>query len=54
LSDSVEESILATQEKILENENHLEKLKSLQNEVTEDINNDLKKIQEQIFDVSFY
>jgi len=49
--DSVEESILATQEKILENENHLEKLKSLQNEVTEDINNDLKKIQEQIFDI---
>ncbi|RIA94608.1 hypothetical protein C1645_734678 [Glomus cerebriforme] len=49
--DSVEECILATQEKIFESENHLEKLKSLQNEVTEDINNDLKKIQEQIFDI---
>lgn len=49
--DSVEECILATQEKIYENENRLENLKSLQCEDTEDINNDLKKIQEQIFDI---
>ena len=53
LSDSIEQCILATQEKIFENENRLEKLKSLQNGVTEDINNDLKKIQEQIIDVGF-
>ncbi|CAG8460641.1 12753_t:CDS:2 [Ambispora gerdemannii] len=46
--DNVEECITATQEKIIENEHRLEKLETLQYEANDDINNDLKKIQEQL------
>ncbi|CAG8727584.1 4162_t:CDS:2 [Acaulospora morrowiae] len=50
--NNVEECIMATQEKIIENEHRLGKLQSLQKEVHEEINNDLKKIQEQIYEAS--
>ncbi|CAG8438943.1 5767_t:CDS:2 [Ambispora leptoticha] len=46
--DNVEECITATQEKIFENEHRLKKLQTLQYEANEDINNDLKQIQEQL------
>ncbi|CAG8462568.1 1872_t:CDS:2, partial [Acaulospora colombiana] len=49
---NVEECILATQEKIIENEHRLNRLQSVQNEINEEINNDLKRIQEQIYEAS--
>ncbi|CAG8459570.1 3371_t:CDS:2 [Racocetra fulgida] len=48
--DDIEECILLTQEKIIENEHRLSDLQYLQNKVHEDINNDLKMIQEQIYE----
>lgn len=51
LLDNVEECILATQEKIIENEHRLGELQSLQNEAHEEVNNDLKRIQDQIYEV---
>ncbi|CAG8762665.1 8840_t:CDS:2, partial [Cetraspora pellucida] len=47
----IEECILLTQEKIIENEHRLSDLQFLQNKVHEDINNDLKIIQEQIYEI---
>ncbi|CAG8460828.1 5782_t:CDS:2, partial [Racocetra persica] len=49
--DDIEECILLTQEKIIENEHRLSDLQYLQNKVHEDINNDLKMIQEQIYEI---
>ena len=53
-TDNVEECITATQEKIIENEQRLEQLKTIQEEFNEDINKDLKKIQEQLVEVSVW
>ncbi|KAF0515149.1 hypothetical protein F8M41_017360 [Gigaspora margarita] len=49
--DIIEERILLTQEKIIENEGRLSDFQFLQNKVHEDINNDLKMIQEQIYEI---
>ncbi|CAG8454177.1 606_t:CDS:2, partial [Gigaspora rosea] len=49
--DIIEERILLTQEKIIENEGRLSDFQFLQNRVHEDINNDLKMIQEQIYEI---
>ncbi|RHZ75920.1 hypothetical protein Glove_208g143 [Diversispora epigaea] len=49
--DNVEECIMATQEKIFENEVRLAKLQLFHNEAHEEVNNDLKKIQEQIYEI---
>ncbi|CAG8640059.1 8884_t:CDS:2, partial [Paraglomus occultum] len=49
--DNVEECITATQEKIIENEQRLEQLNTVQEEFNEDINKDLKRIQEQLVEL---
>ncbi|CAG8448332.1 4974_t:CDS:2 [Diversispora eburnea] len=49
--DNVEECIMATQEKIFENEVRLSKLQFFHNEAHEEVNNDLKRIQEQIYEI---
>ncbi|CAJ0629649.1 15226_t:CDS:2 [Entrophospora sp. SA101] len=46
-----QECIMAAQDKIMENEMSLAKLKTFQDEAHEDINNDLKKIQDQIYEL---
>ncbi|CAG8491361.1 17165_t:CDS:2 [Gigaspora margarita] len=51
LDHIIEERILLTQEKIIENEGRLSDFQFLQNKVHEDINNDLKMIQEQIYEI---
>ncbi|CAG8488154.1 2245_t:CDS:2 [Dentiscutata erythropus] len=49
--DIIEERILLMQEKIIENESLLSDFQFLQNKVHEEINNDLKMIQEQIYEI---